>query len=192
MHAAGNYVRSEGKPKKSLSDFAVSSYMPTVNALLKTSEPNSVEKHGDSRTGLLIVSQPNTPGKSEILGAADEANKVAKQLDERGISSLTLVDQNSTVEGVLKAMQSFPSIHLACHALRNTTSPLKSSIYLHDGPLELSEIMKKNLPYSDFAFLSACQTSTGNKDLSEEVVHLAAGMLAAGYRSVIRDYVVHL
>ena len=37
----------------------------------------------------------------------------------------------------------------------------------------------------DLAFLSACQTSTGDGRLSEEAVHLAAGMLAAGYRGVV-------
>jgi len=34
-------------------------------------------------------------------------------------------------------------------------------------------------------FLSACQTSKGDAKLPEEVVHLASGMLAAGYRSVV-------
>ena len=33
--------------------------------------------------------------------------------------------------------------------------------------------------------LSACQKSTGDGRLSEEAVHLAAGMLAASYRGVI-------
>jgi CHAT domain-containing protein len=101
------------------------------------------------------------------------------------ISSVVLADQSGTVKAVLKAMESFPSIHLACHASQDTISPLNSSIHLHDGPLELSEILKKNLPYSDFAFLSACQTSMGDENLSEEVVHLAAGMQAAGYRSIV-------
>ena len=45
--------------------------------------------------------------------------------------------------------------------------------------------MKKRLPKVQLAFLSACQTSVGDKSLSEEAVHLAAGMLAVGYRGVI-------
>ena len=154
-----------------------------MNAFLKTTgELNSVKK---ARTGLLIVSQPNTPGQTSIPCAAAEAKKVSKRLEKFGISSHTLDDKEGTVDGVLKAMESHPCIHFACHASQNATNPLKSSIYLHDGQLELSEIMKRNLVHSDFAFLSACQTSTGNENLSEEVVHLAAGMLAAGYRSVI-------
>ncbi|PPR05580.1 hypothetical protein CVT26_009104 [Gymnopilus dilepis] len=59
------------------------------------------------------------------------------------------------------------------------------TIYLHDGKLEISEIMKKELPKANLAFLSACQTSAGDHNLPEEAVHLAAGMLAAGYRSVV-------
>jgi CHAT domain-containing protein len=35
------------------------------------------------------------------------------------------------------------------------------------------------------AFLSACQTATGDEKVPDEAVHLAAGMLAAGYRGVI-------
>jgi CHAT domain-containing protein len=37
----------------------------------------------------------------------------------------------------------------------------------------------------DLAFLSACQTATGDESLSDEAVHLAAGMLSAGYRGVL-------
>ena len=183
IHAAGIYIRSKGIATQCLADFAVSSYIPTVDALLKTQK--SVENHAEAPTGLLIVSQPNTPKQLPILGAADEANRIAGQLEKRGIPSLTLVDQSGTIKSVSDAMASFSCIHLACHAMQNTTSPLKTSIFLYDGPFELSEIMKKNLPNSDFAFLSACQTSTGDRNLPEEVVHLAAGMLAAGYRSVV-------
>ncbi|KDN40552.1 hypothetical protein RSAG8_08024, partial [Rhizoctonia solani AG-8 WAC10335] len=35
------------------------------------------------------------------------------------------------------------------------------------------------------AFLSACQTATGDEMLPDEAIHLASGMLMAGYRSVI-------
>ncbi|KAJ2930106.1 hypothetical protein H1R20_g6978, partial [Candolleomyces eurysporus] len=45
--------------------------------------------------------------------------------------------------------------------------------------------MQKDLKNADLAFLSACQTSAGEQKLSEEAVHLAAGMLAAGYRRVV-------
>jgi len=98
---------------------------------------------------------------------------------------LLLDNHAATVESVLQSMELYPSIHLACHASQNLEKPLSSGIHLHNGVLELSAITKKNLPNANFAFLSACQTSTGDENLPEEAVHLAAGMLAAGYQSVV-------
>ena len=82
-------------------------------------------------------------------------------------------------------METHSCIHFACHARQNTHEPLKSKFTLYDGDLELSEIIKKQLVGADLAYLSACETSTGDEKLSEEAVHLAAGMLAAGYRGVV-------
>ncbi len=62
---------------------------------------------------------------------------------------------------------------------------MKSCVHLHNGCLELSEIIKLQIPNPKFACLSACQTSKGDAKLSEEVVHIAAGMLAAGYQGVV-------
>ena len=36
-----------------------------------------------------------------------------------------------------------------------------------------------------FAVLSACQTAAGDETLTEEAIHLTAGMLNSGYKSVI-------
>ena len=146
---------------------------------------SSIKTSQNAPTGVLIVSQSNTPGHVEIPFVKDEVQRVEKQLQMQGISSFTLDDKDATVNCVLEAMEKFPCIHLACHASQYIGSPLKSSIHLSDGPLELSEIIKKNLHNSDFAFLSACQTSMGDKTLPDEVVHIASGMLAAGFQSVV-------
>lgn len=185
IHAAGKYIHGKSMADECLSDFAVSSYIPNVNFLHRMSEPNSVKKSVDAPNGMLIISQSNTPGQKPIPCAADEGRKVSSQLGKRGISHITLDNEKGTTDGVLRAMEAFSCIHLACHASQHITNPLKSSIYLHDGQLDLSEVMKKNFTHSDFAFLSACQTSAGDENLPEEAVHLASGMLAAGYRSVV-------
>jgi len=92
---------------------------------------------------------------------------------------------SASVTQVKLEMETHGSIHFACHASQSLATPLKSGFYLHDGQLKLVEIMKQKFAVRELAFLSACQTSTGDNKLSEEVVHLAAGMLAAGYRSVV-------
>lgn len=71
------------------------------------------------------------------------------------------------------------------------SNPLKSMICLHDGQLDVSAIIKKNLAYSNFAFLSACQTSTGDKKLPEEVVHIAADV-GSWISECCRNHVVDL
>ena len=98
---------------------------------------------------------------------------------------LRLEGESASVTRVQLEMESYGSVHLACHATQDLENPLKSGFYLHDGRLELVDIMKQNFSAHELAFLSACQTSTGGEKLSEEAVFLASGMLAAGYRSVV-------
>jgi CHAT domain-containing protein len=62
---------------------------------------------------------------------------------------------------------------------------MKSAFALHDGFLELSKIASKRLSGGQFAFLSACHTAFGLKDLPGEAMHLAAGIQFAGFPSVI-------
>ena len=62
---------------------------------------------------------------------------------------------------------------------------MKSEFSLHDGYFKLSEIASKQLSNRQFAFLSACQTASGLKDLPGEAMHLAAGLQVAGFPSVI-------
>jgi CHAT domain-containing protein len=76
-------------------------------------------------------------------------------------------------------------LHLACHGTQSPIEPTKSALLLRDGHLTLEEIIGLHLPKAEFAFLSACQTTTGDEKLPEEAVHIAGGMLLAGYRSVV-------
>ena len=52
-------------------------------------------------------------------------------------------------------------------------NPLESAIHLYDSPLTLFEIMNKKLPNAGLAFMSACQTSSGDEKLPEEAVREA-------------------
>jgi CHAT domain-containing protein len=132
-----------------------------------------------------LISQPNTLRQTSIPGAKTEVDDIFGNLTGRGFEAKCLEDSAATVDEVKKMMESHSWIHFACHGSQNTESALQSAFYLHDGELLLTEIIKKQLYNADLAFLSACQTSTGEEKLSEEAVHLAGGMLAAGYRGVV-------
>lgn len=179
IHAAGIY--SEGaKQGSSPPTLAVSSYTPTVSSLV-----DRTHKKYDGSHRFLLVSQPNTPGLTAIPGTRHEAQGLAEMLQQEFFQTLHLDGKEATLNKVKQEMMQHPWMHLACHAVQNTTSPLRSGFHLQDGLLYLSEIMKQQIPTADFAFLSVCQTSAGDEKLSEEAVHLAVGMLAAGYRGVV-------
>ena len=180
IHAAGIYSKERAPPGSCVSDYVVSSYTPTISVLLdKIQDATKDLEH----TSLLLISQPSTLGQTSIPGAKEETHAV-RDMIKHPQKSLLLEDASATRTQVKEEMKTHSWVHFACHAIQDTAEPLKSGVQLHDGRLELLEMMQK-LPDADFAFLSACQTSTGNEKLSDEVVHLAAGMLAAGYRSVV-------
>ncbi|TEB19798.1 hypothetical protein FA13DRAFT_1843508, partial [Coprinellus micaceus] len=90
-----------------------------------------------------------------------------------------------TVHECLSHLEEFSSVHLACHGYQNREDSLKSKFRFHNGTLDLATILQKDLKNADLAFLSACETGAGDERLSDEVVHLASGMLAAGYQRVV-------
>lgn len=63
--------------------------------------------------------------------------------------------------------------------LYKTQHRQKSAFCLLDKPLELSTIITKSFPHADLAFVLACQTRTGDEQLPEEAIHLAAGLMLA-------------
>ena len=91
----------------------------------------------------------------------------------------------ATKKAVSAVLDQHPWLHLACHGSQHVDDPLKSAFALHDGPLTLSDLMNKTSTNAELAFLSACQTAVGDPKIPEESMHLAAGMLAVGYKGVI-------
>jgi CHAT domain-containing protein len=166
-----------------VSDFVVSSYTPTISTLLDKIrwEPTSDIK----RPRLLLISQTATPGLTELPATQEEVLALANLVKTHQIESLTLGDDAATISRVKDEMSQHNWVHFACHAVQDREDPLKSGIHLYDGQLQLLELLKQRFPEADHAFLSACETGKGDKLLSDEAAHVAAGLLAAGYRSVV-------
>ncbi|KAF5311216.1 hypothetical protein D9611_013045 [Ephemerocybe angulata] len=180
LHAAGMYG---GNSSETILDYAISSYTPTVTALtdrVKNGQPNDAKA-----SGIFVTSQPNAPGVSSIPGTTKEARIIYDVLTEGGVRVEKLEGSSVSAATCLDNMEKFSAVHLACHGSQNAEDPLGSRFLFHDGSMELGAILQRNLKDADLAFLSACQTSTGVQELPDEAVHLAAGMLAAGYRRVV-------
>jgi len=180
IHAAGFYVTKD-QPK--IFNYAVSSYIPTLSVLLGT---KNHFKRGQT-TQLLTISQPATPHQYHLPGTVREVDAIqALQSETAGRLRITrLDDQAATVAAVLQHMEECSWIHLACHGAQNADNPTNSAFLLADNPLTLREIMRQSFSHTELAFLSACETAKGDNKLPEEAIHLAAGMLMAGYGSVV-------
>ena len=133
----------------------------------------------------MLMNQPYTPGLPPILSTQEETRALEVLMKGTAVNVLLLEDADATRESVKAGMKSHGWVHFACNGGQDFDQPLVSGLCLHDGRLELLEIMKQQIPNADFAFLSVSNSSKGDPNLSEEVVHLTAGMLAAGYRGVV-------
>ncbi|KAF6753882.1 CHAT domain-containing protein [Ephemerocybe angulata] len=181
LHAAGIY--SHPNDAESTLDYVVSSYTPTVTAIID--RVKNCPAIDTKASGLFLTSQPSAPGASSIHGTTREVRTIFTKAKEHGVRALRLEGDEMSVDRCLESMLDFSSIHLACHGSQNAAEPLQSRFIFHRGSLQLGTILKSDLKNADLAFLSACQTSTGDEKISDEAVHLAAGMLAAGYRRVV-------
>ncbi|KAF5343629.1 hypothetical protein D9758_015445 [Tetrapyrgos nigripes] len=181
IHAAGIYGSKDPSDNIKLSDFTVSSYTTTLSAMLNSGCQTKQEPR--EKPKVLIVSQPATPGLNLLPGTEKEAMAIQAYTTPEG--SLHLTHHNAIVDTVKNEMNKYEIVHLACHGIQDTKNPLNSAFALYDGRLKLHDLMKLSLENAELAFLSACQTAAGDENLPEESVHLAAGMLAIGYPSVI-------
>ncbi|KAJ1302915.1 hypothetical protein OPQ81_003213 [Rhizoctonia solani] len=175
LHAAGDY----DQPHSRVFNYVISSYTPTLTALL-TSTPSSLSLD----TKILAVGQEGTPGQGHLPGTARELAFVNQHTQGR-VQYSKLVDNQATTTAVLDAMEQHDWVHLACHAHQNLGNPTESGFFLHDAVLDLASINRRSFKNKGLAFLSACQTAKGDEKLPDEAVHLASGMLMAGYTSVI-------
>jgi len=162
-------------------DYVVSSYTPTVSSFLERTRASQTTGLADK---VLVIAQPNAPGLPPLPGTKRELKAIQEKFNTANIPFLSLEGDPATIGRTMKELELHSCIHFACHGVQDTNHPLKSGFHLSDGRLELWKVLQIQNTVADFAFLSACQTSKG-EGLPEEVIHLAAGLLAAGYRGVV-------
>ncbi|KAG9120715.1 hypothetical protein FRC07_003672 [Ceratobasidium sp. 392] len=174
LHAAGDYT----SPSTVLPNLAVSSYIPSLGSLRPSASSSS------TFSGILTVGQESSiRGLNPLPGAKAELDEIQAQANNLPFTRLD--GPSASAEAVLGAMKSHSWVHFACHASQNLGDPMKSALHLYDQNLSLATIANQQLDNAQLAFLSACQTATGDAALPDEAVHLAAGLLFAGYPTVI-------
>jgi CHAT domain-containing protein len=173
IHAAGIFF--EGVEEECISEYVVSSYTPTISALLSSStiSTNSFK--------MLAVIQPDTPGQRPLPCTIHEMHQIEAHVPSKDLVKLVC----GSVEEVLSHLPDVTIVHFACHGQQNTQNPFDSALLLQNGQLKVSQIMQQSMPNASLAFLSACETAMGHENLPDEAIHLSAGLLFAGFCGVV-------
>jgi tetratricopeptide (TPR) repeat protein len=185
IHAAGIYTGPLAS-QACCSDFVVSSYTPTISALLRAQKSATPIRSED--VSMLLVGEDCATNLS--MGrlwnvrkelACVESIATTKQFGH----TVEAIPSAATVERVTEHIKPAHFVHLACHGIQDPTKALESGFYLRDGMLTISKLMNLRLDQPWFAYLSACETAKGDAEQPDQVMHLAAAMLFAGFKSVV-------
>ncbi|MFK0136303.1 CHAT domain-containing protein [Streptomyces murinus] len=174
VHAAGHV----GDPGRDLLDRAVSSYTPTLRALVSASQ--SLVRDPEPR--MLTVALGHTPGQTPLPNVSRECDHLRALFPPPG--NTVLENVAATRDNVLAALASHRWVHFSCHGEQNMMAPAESRLLLADGGLTVADLVAER-PSGDFAFLSACRTAATGVTAPNESITLASALCYAGYRHVI-------
>lgn len=184
LHAAGIY---DGLADQQIccTDYVVSSYTPTLTTLLRAQRA-VVPPLRDSLHVALIAEKQAHESHLEIIPQVDaEVDLIATVMASCKVQKRLQLTGNTTISSACEAMRDANVVHLACHGVQNSDNALQSGFCLGDGRLTISKLMDLKLDNAFLAFLSACETAKGDKNQPDQVMHLAAAMMFAGFKTVI-------
>ncbi|KAG1729596.1 CHAT domain-containing protein [Suillus occidentalis] len=183
LHAANPFLTKADRSKEPcLEDLYVCSYTPTLSALVRSRR--LMKKHVTPSFVTIGQGQPGA-GKGKALLAVDSELELVHKLVPATASHTTISGDAATRAGALEALESNTWVHLACHGKQDPAQPYHSHFVMRDEHVTLLDIMERDIPRAEFAFLSACHTAVGDKETPDEVIHLAAGLQFAGFKSVV-------
>jgi hypothetical protein len=186
LHAAGRFGANQPLAERrrlSVAARCVSSYTPSLSALLRarTAAPPA----GPPRA--FAVGLGTLPGQAPLPAVSDELRAVSSHVP--GLRVLT--GRSATVEAVLTALETHGWAHFACHGDQDFERPSAGALHLADGKLSVLDLAgrlaarTRSAGGADLAYLSACRTAAGGRDLPDEAIHLTAALQLAGFRHVI-------
>jgi CHAT domain-containing protein len=134
---------------------------------------------------LIAEKQAQQPGLELIPGVEKEINNIAAVAQSSNVKVIHQQAGSTTIAGTSPVMQAANIVHLACHGVQDIRNATQSGFCLNNGRLTIAKLMELKLDKAFLAFLSACETAKGDKKQPDQVMHLAAAMLFAGFRNVI-------
>ncbi|KAG1816835.1 CHAT domain-containing protein [Suillus subaureus] len=184
LHAANPFLTKADRSGKEpcLEDLYICSYTPTLSALVRSRQ--LMKKRVSPSFVTIGQGQPGA-GKGKELLAVDSELELVHKLIPATANRTTISGDAATRAGALEALQQNTWVHLACHGKQDRMQPYDSHFVMRDEHLTLLDIMERDIPHAEFAFLSACHTAVGDEETPDEVIHLAAGLQFSGFKSVV-------
>jgi len=181
LHTAGHHVEAVAgeSPPRTVLDRVVSSYTPTLRALVEARRPRDDDVVAGSDR-LLLVDVPDAPGQVPLDTSAERAALLDAFPDDRR----TVLDEHATRETTRTALPEHRWVHFSCHGDQDLKDPSRGGLLLRDATLTIADITEGRF-HGDFAGLSACKTAVGGVDLLDEAITLAAALHYTGYRHVV-------
>ncbi|KAJ7209242.1 CHAT domain-containing protein [Mycena pura] len=191
IHAAGIYTPDN---VLSVADYVISSYTPTVTALIAARDNPTTAMHAPKVTAII---QPTTPGHGHLPHTETELQKITETVPKEWLTSLntSAALTSKSFDTVLSHLQTSSIVHFACHGVQDIANPLESGLLIGDKRLNVSQLIQTSGGIHDtlrpdvqargLAFLSACQTAMGDSKLPDESMHLAATLLFGQFSSVV-------
>jgi CHAT domain-containing protein len=177
---------------ESMAEYVVSSYTPTLAALVSAHSKSPFIKHSLRMTAVI---QPITPGYSFLPYTREELSKIEEVVPKQWLTSFGTQESPASVDRVLSHLDTSSILHFACHGIQDTSNPLESALRIGNEWLKASQIMEKSglshntlgMVHGDqgLVFLSACETAMGDEKLPDEAMHLAGTLLFAGFPRVV-------
>jgi CHAT domain-containing protein/tetratricopeptide (TPR) repeat protein len=179
LHAAGPYRKGQ----QNLPHIYISSYTPTLNALIRARRGDPSNSAPDQKR-FIAIGQASATGETELVSVGAELDIIGQRINS--LATFTRIDgEESCISSVVEELGKHEWVHLACHGLPDRKQPFESAFALHDGHFTIQRIIGCDLKNPEFAYLSACHTTVGDEKSPDEVIHLASAMQFVGFRSVI-------
>ncbi|MDC2960418.1 CHAT domain-containing protein [Streptomyces gilvifuscus] len=193
LHAAG-YHTTNPTTARTLLDRVVSSYTPTIRALMYARQ--QAKNASSAQTATLAVAMATTPGNWGPLPHAQKETAALRQWFPDLVELTAPPDDHRetgrplpTKANVLARLEDSALAHFACHGHSDPQDPADSALILQDhatDPLTVASLAPLNLPHAALAYLSACETSIHrNIGLTDEALYLTAAFQLAGFPRVV-------
>jgi CHAT domain-containing protein len=125
----------------------------------------------------LLVGVPD----AAVPSVADEIGALGRLFPQAKV----LLGRAAREQELRAALADADALHLACHGVFRSASPLFSALKLDDGWLTVRDISSLDLRSCQLVTLSACETGVSYVAPGDELLGLTRGVLAAGARALL-------